>query len=188
MLKAERTPISQTDIQGALQSHGVPIGEWGLGSTKTLGHLINEVASGESTLEIGEAGKVHRRIAVVGVDVFFNSPDGRLVLKEDRQVFHDGRERRRDLVASIAEKVRVRENVISAALRALDEELGLEKAIVDYERSFETERPSIAFPGLITDSQIFIFSTEISGDQFKREGYIEEQPDKKSYFIWIPVE
>jgi len=186
--RAERTPIPQGDIQEVLDSHSVPVEEWGLGSAKTLGHLIAEVASGESVLEVGEDGKVYRKIKVVGVDVFFNSFSGRLVLKEDRQVFNDGRQRRRDdLAASITEKVKPKEDVIHAALRALDEELGFKGVVVDYDRNFETKGESTAFPGLTTELQISVFATKIHADQFKEKGYIEAQPDKTSYFIWVPA-
>lgn len=191
MSQVERTPITSTDLQVKLRSYGVPIDTWGKGSAKTLKHLLDELNSGESSLDANGNGEITRGIRAVGVEVLHELPNGqRLILREARQVFIDGRERvRKDRIASISEKIKPGEEPESAAVRALREELGLEIIPpVDYVGRVSMRYSSEAFPGLTTAMNFYNFRTKIGEDLFREDGYREEQPDKTNYFVWEPVQ
>jgi len=66
-----------------------------------------------------EGGRLVRRVAVLGVDVLADIDGKRFRLTEDRQVFSDGRVRRRTTPTSISEKLKLDENVQEAVIRAM---------------------------------------------------------------------
>ena len=89
-----------------LKSHNIDYGKWGTGTTKTLDHLVDEVIKGETVLVENEQGELVRKLAVLWIEVTHHVADGRVYkLKETHQIFKDGRERRRNLKTSIAEKL-----------------------------------------------------------------------------------
>src|SRR5574343_1443468 len=85
---------SVDDLHALLRSHYIPTALWGVGEAKTIGHFFTELKNGESVLEYRD-GSLVRVINLVTVTVY--RVDGDIVwkLREDRQVFKDGRERRR---------------------------------------------------------------------------------------------
>lgn len=172
-------------LEGRLASHGVPIGRWGEGASKTFNHLLNELREGESILESQDA-ELLRKFKVVGIEVLFKDTNGKtLRLREDKQVFTDGREKKRRLDVSLAEKMKPGETPYLAAKRAILEELGISSEIELLKRGeFHITKPSESFPGLTSDYNAFMYETTLSRNQFKSEGYQEVQPDKTTYFIW----
>lgn len=173
------------ELEKRLQKHGIPVGRWGEGAAKTFEHLFQEVISGESILESSNDALL-RKFKVVGVDVLFKDMNGKIFrLKEEKQVFTDGRERRRDLATSLAEKIKPDEEPTTAARRAVLEELGISThQELKSTGNFHVSKPSTSFPGINSDYNAFMYVIELIPSQFKPEGYIEVQKDKKTYFVW----
>lgn len=177
-------------IVDTLRSHGVPLDEWGKGKAKTVDHLVKEVVEGEAVLTTTENGELVRQISVIGMDVFHKGEDGKTYkLVEDKQIFKDGRERRRELPTSMGEKVKPGEDLNEAAVRAVREELGVEGDIpVEHTNTTRKVRESNSYPGLKGEYVIHDYRSWLTGEQFHSEGYIERQTDKDVYFIWREVE
>lgn len=175
------------DFSEKLKSSGVDTSQWGTGSAKTIEALWKEIEEGETELVAGADGKLARKIAVANIEVFGTDPSTgkKIRLVERRQVFSDGRERVRTLGTTVAEKLKVGEDVPAAAVRGVQEELGIENSLNLAPMGTETkEGESESYPGLATRYEIHKFSVELSGDQYKPEGYTEKQDDKTTYFEW----
>lgn len=167
-----------------LTGFGIPVGVWGQGAAKTIGHLLQEMNDGETVLT-QRGRELLRQVGVAAVDVTHR--DGREVyeLVEDRQEFRDGRVRRRDLGSSVSEKIQPGENPTDAAERALREELGITGRVnLKGGNMSEEIKESSSYPGLRTQYLRFGFQAELSDDQFSPNGYVEKQPDKITYFVW----
>lgn len=172
-----------------LQSAGIDTSTWGTGSTKTLEHLAKEIADGETTLLVNENGEL-RRVVVVGTAlVQYNSPDGKTyILREEKQVFKDGRERRRNMEQSVFEKMKPDENPEEAMVRGVQEELGITTPVHLTEVGTDEQNiSSPSYPGLISQYIKHHFKTTLNDDQYKPEGYIEEQSDKSTFFVWKEI-
>ncbi len=180
--------MQEQELLALLQAHNIPLNEWGVGEAKNFNHLLSEVQSGEATV-VEENGNLLR--SAEGAVLVVYSTDGKRTwrLKEDKQVFKDGREKRRELETSIGEKMRPDESAVEAAYRALREELKIT------ERLALTPKPSIikgpvssqSFPGLMTRYVMNVFEVFLPQHLFKSEGYIECQEDKTNYYTWIEV-
>lgn len=182
-----RLQAKTKEVTRTLNIHGIPLHEWGLGGAKTVRHLTQEILNGEATLiERGE--DLVRKISLVKVDVRYRQHNGvELQLVEDRQEFEDGRVRRRGL-AGVTEKMKPGEDAMTAARRGLAEELGItEPCIIENLGSDEEIRISTSYPGLITESTKHSTRTYVPDEAFRRE-YIEQQDDKRTYFVWKEVE
>ena len=177
-------------LQKQLVDAGIDTSSWGTGKAKTLEHLQREIESGETILIIRETGKLLRRIVVVGADIYYQSPDGKKYrLKEDRQVFKDGRERRRDLGQAVSEKMKPDEDPKDAMIRGIQEELGISSEIALTETGTDVQQAtSPSYPGLESEYIRHKFQTTLTDEQFNPDGYVEEQSDKSTYFIWEEVE
>lgn len=145
--------FTANDLRKWLEHGGVDTSKWGTGSAKTLTHLQNEIESGEATLVIGEAGELLRRFIVGVVDVYYEFPDGeKYRLTEDRQVFRDGRERRRGLSTAVSEKMKPGENPTSAIIRGIREELGVSGEINLVKSGIDEQTvSSLSYPGLLSN-------------------------------------
>ena len=176
-------------LQKQLADAGIDTSLWGTGKAKTLEHLQKEIESGETILITGEAGELLRRVVVGKADIFYQSPDGKKYrLKEDKQVFKDGRERRRNLGQAVSEKIRPDEDPDTAMIRGIQEELGISGKISLTKTMEDVENEtSPSYPGLKSQYSRQIFQATLSDEQFKPEGYVEEQSDKSTYFIWEEV-
>ena len=132
-------------LEAWLERRQVSVAEWGRGSSKSLAALWAELLSGESRLE----GDPPRRIVSV---VQMISRRGELVLVEAGQELEDGRQRGRWQLPS--EKMHPEEEPEQAALRGLQEELGVAAEDVSIVagslESWQWERDSISYPGLRT--------------------------------------
>jgi hypothetical protein len=177
-------------VVDTLKAHQIPIETWGTGKAKTVDHLVKEVVEGEAVLTTTETGELVRQISVIGMDVFHKGADGKTYkLVEDKQVFKDGRERRRELPTSMGEKVQPGEDLDEAAVRAVREELGVEGDLpVEHVNTTRKVRESNSYPGLNGEYVIHDYRSWLTSEQFKQEGYIERQADKDVYFVWREIQ
>ena len=179
------------DVVALLVRHSIPFEQWGTVFAKTLDHLVREVAESETLLEVNGSGKLVRKVRIAYVDIYCIAPDGkRLKLVEEKQIFKDGRERRRILDGSIAEKLKATETPNHDMVqRAISEELGIEMDVpVQTRGSRETMEDSPSYPGLAMQASHYYFDVELPGEHYKPEGYIEHQKDKDTYFVWKEIE
>lgn len=175
-------------LEAQLQNAGIDTSKWGTGNTKTLEHLLNEILCGEVTLVQQETGELVRQVVIVVADIYYDNPNGkRLHLKENRQVFADGRERVRDhLPQSVSEKIKPNEDSREAIIRGIREELGI--AIDETDAKFvSTESKTLdspSCPGLMSEYISHKFQITLNDSHYKPEGYVEVQNDKSTYFVW----
>jgi len=181
--------IAPNVLKQQLEGAGIDTSVWGTGQAKTLAHLQKEIESGETILIKGKEGELLRKVVVGGADVFYVSPEGKKYrLKEDRQVFKDGRERRRDLGQAVSEKMKPDENPNDAMIRGIQEELGIVGEIILTETGTDEQLlTSPSYPGLQSQYIRHKFEAILNQKQFKQNGYVEEQPDKSTYFIWEEI-
>jgi hypothetical protein len=175
-------------LQKQLTGAGIDTAHWGTGKAKTLEHLLKEIEEGETEL-ISENGTLVRKVTFGACGVFYNSHDGRRYqLFEDRQVFNDGRERRRAMNNAVLEKIKKGEEIITAMARGLQEELGVEGDIGLNKIDVRERRDmSESYPGLTTLYAEHHFEATLSDAQYKPEGYVEKQEDKSTFFVWKEV-
>jgi len=144
--------LTLTELAQLLEAAGINVQEWGAGKSKTVRHLLDEVNVGEISLEVQSEGLL-RRVQVVGITVTSVAGGSPQILKEDRQVFTaNGRERRRTLDSSVAEKMQPGEDPVAAARRGLQEELGISNPVELVAAGVRTRGPedSQSYPGLST--------------------------------------
>lgn len=184
--------MNKNELEQYLNNYEIPIKKWGIGVSKTVNHLLNELNNGESIIEVSKEGLV-RKEKGVALNIYYQ--DGKTLLKlfEIEQRFKDGRIKKRNLSTSIGEKMKPGENPVIATGRALTEELGIEnpqKIIEDIKFITLENKPvaSESFPGLFTQRKIHIADIYLSEEYYKQEGYIERQPDKTTIFEWKKVE
>jgi hypothetical protein len=176
--------LTEAKFSNYLSSFGIPVNLWGQGTAKTIGHLLQEVSVGETVLTT-KGRELLRQVGFSAVHVTYR--DGREVyeLVEYRQEFRDGRVRRRNTGASISEKLQPGENPKDAAERALQEELGISGGVnLKGGKITEELKESPSYPGLRTQYLRYDFNAELRPDQYSPEGYVEEQDDKTTYFVW----
>ena len=185
-----RRGISKEALVVILTLAGLPLQDWDQGTAKTIEHLRTEIAEGESQIVISKTGEVRRQAGVARIDVIHPAASGELyILKEDRQEFADGRVRKRQLSTSLGEKMKPHEEPIAAAERAISEELGINEIVGLYNLGAEEiVHVSESYPGLKSYLKTHLFAAIISPESFVPEGYIEEQDDKKNYYVWDSVE
>ena len=157
---------------------------YGYGQAKSFQSLLDEIDNGESQI-IWEENKPVRCLKVCRVKVI--SLDNKLTLFEDRQEFADGRIRQRGF-DKLSEKMGVDENPMTAAERALKEELGMSDEALkltpiypDGIDSKELDSPS--YPGLLTRYEFHDFLAYYTVEYWQEE-FREVQPDKTTVFVW----
>lgn len=175
------------DLLNLLKQYKIPYEAWGTGDTKTFENLYREIFEGESVMEVRD-GKVFRVSIGSSIDLFCRVGPDLLHLREDRQVFADGRVKRRTLMKgmSIGEKMKSGESSTDAAWRALSEELGITEKLplISLEDIMRGPVPSISFPGITTIYRIYCFKAFLPLKWFNPEGYVEKQADKTNYYVW----
>ena len=181
--------ITISGLKKQLEDAGINTAKWGTGQAKTLTHLQKEIEDSETVLTTTETGGLLRKVVVGGADVYYKSSDGKKYrLKEEKQVFKDGRERRRDLGQAISEKVKLNENIEDAMVRGIREELGISGEIVLTKIGTDKQEVvSQSYPGLQSKYIRHKFQVILSDEQFNSDGYIEEQSDLSTYFVWREV-
>ena len=162
----------------------LPLELYGHGQAKSFQSLLDEIEKGESQI-IWEEDKPVRCLKVCRVKVI--SLDNELTLFEDRQEFADGRVRQRGF-DKLSEKMGVAENPITAAERALKEELGMSSEALKLTPIYpdgidgkELESPS--YPGLLTRYEFHDFLAYYTVEYWQEE-FREVQPDKTTVFVW----
>lgn len=180
------------DLIFRLKKAGIDVSSWGTGEYKTFEHLLNEIESQETKLSIDVNGELVRTIEVVGAAIYYISNDGKkYYLKEEKQIFIDGRERRRPMTKgrSVFEKMKPNEIPKEAIIRGIREELGI-KGDIDLRQTdtYNKIENSESYPGLRTKSTLYMFDSLLNQEQYNPDGYIEEQSDKTTYFTWLEIE
>ena len=187
----EKSP-TETNIETLktqLNNVGIDISVWGTGKAKTIEHLMKEIEDGETILTTNENGELVRLLTVAGADIYYTSKDGkRYRLKEEKQIFKDGRERQRNLGQAISEKIKQNEDPEIAIARGIKEELGIESKI-DLEKIENTKNTveSPSYPGLKTEYSIHKFKAVLNDEQFNPNGYTEIQDGLTTYFVWEEI-
>lgn len=173
-------------LRNQLEAAGISTSEWGKGEAKTLRHLVQELDEGDCTLLVDAQGALTRTVVVGGANVFYNSPEGvRYRLLEEKQVFTDGRERKRDLGHAVSEKMKPGEDPTDAMVRGIREELGIHGEIaITYQGQMEKTITSPSYPGLTSRYLNHKFTVHLQDAQFNPDGYVEKQSDKTTYFVW----
>ncbi|MDE2001428.1 MAG: NUDIX domain-containing protein [Patescibacteria group bacterium] len=182
--------MTRDELVQLLVAHHIPFETWGTGGAKTLKHLLHELESGEAVLKV-QRGILTRIAEGATLKVFYRSGSDLYCLREDRQVFVDGRVKQRTLMGdmSIGEKMRPGETAEAAAIRALEEELGITERLPLIARPdlVKGPSPSISFPGIMTIYLMHAFEVYLPDRWYKPEGYVEHQEDKTNYFLWEKV-
>lgn len=165
-----------------LEAHGIDTSSWGAGGTKTVENLWDEYVNGEITFKNDPPTRI-----VQVVQVFIRR--GNRILLEVEQEFENAQRRSRNQPPS--EKMKAGESYVTAAVRCLDEELGLgrnEIAFVGsgYEKvEAVTESPS--YPGLRTRYTFHSIEAVAKGlpdDDFWRENVTSEDGDPIKRHLW----
>ena len=175
--------ITKSKLEEYLKKFNIDTDLWGKGRSKTINHLFNEIIRGETELVV-DGDKLVREVSALSIIVRY----GDKILKEDKQVFNDGRTRKRKMTASVAEKLDKDDNdLISAVKRGIKEELGFdtEENQITHTRDITRYRYSESYPNLFTKIVLFGFKIELNESQYDPNGYIEIQEDKKTYFKWV---
>jgi hypothetical protein len=180
-------PNSIKELVEKLIEYKIPINEWGKGYAKTIEHLYEELQNDECSIKELD-GYLLRTIEYVGVRILYKDSEGStLLLKEDRQVFKDGRTRRRNMPSSVSEKMKFGEDATISAVRGIEEELGIK---ISYNQLIK-QRPhfydggSQSYPGLKSKYKGNHFTCYLTDEQFNPDGYVENQKDKSTFFIWV---
>lgn len=169
-----------------LAQYRISTNSWNKGSAKTPHHLYDELISRESILLESINGEILRLVRAVGINIFYRNYKGELYrLVEDEQIFNDSRRRNRTLNSSIAEKVLSQENAEEAARRAVREELNILGDLhISPDKIIEETRISSSYPGLPSKYKYYLYTLYLCADQYRPDGYVEVQVDKKTYFKW----
>lgn len=180
---------SVQSLREKLQNAGIDISKWGTGQAKTLEHLQKEIEEGETVLIIDDKGEILRELKVGIVEVYYINEDGKTYyLKEEKQIFNDGRERRRELEGTIFEKIKFNENPKDSIIRGISEELGINGDLNLEEKGIdEHTNDSLSYPNLRSHYITYNYKLILNVQQFDPKGYIENQPDKKTYFLWKEI-
>jgi len=176
------------ELIAILKDNGIDFSKWGAGEAKTIDNLWNEISNGETVIEddFRKQGLI-RTIKVVAADVY--SRNRTYILEEYKQVFSDGRKRKRNLSTSVSEKMFTYEyGMLEEALkRMLKEELDISvkdnykyKLNMAYPKTNESE----SYPGLDSAKYLYVFDVDL--EEYEEE-YTEVQKDKTTYFRWRPV-
>ena len=168
-----------------LHAAGIDTSLFGKGSAKTLKDLKKEIDLGESILLYNANNELIRCVEIVTADVFYRDDNGNIwQLKEEKQIFKDGRIKIRVREKALSEKVRPGENSHEAIRRGLKEELGISPKEIERKEKSLQSFISWSYPGLQSTYISHHFIVEIEEKDFHRDGYREEQEEKTIYFVW----
>lgn len=178
--------IGYCEFVDILTKARIPLDEYGKGGAKTIQNLHKEVLSGESVMHVNDNYELTRDVKVVWIDVLCTLSNGDVyILREDRQVFKDGRVRKRSTPSSLGEKMQAGEALDTAINRALDEEIGVTKIDSLHKIGEEKEKfTPPTYPGLETTYSSYSYVAVIPESAFATEGYVEHQAEKDNYYVW----
>lgn len=178
--------MTKENLLEFLDNNRIPYQTWGKGSAKTVDDLLQELNEDASVLVVNEREEVIRKSYGVIIDVFYRDATVLFKLRESKQVFADGRVRKRNLEHSVSEKIKKGEVASQTAKRGLCEGLGIIEnlPIKLLGPRFLGPVPSDSFPGTITEYTMFLFEFFMPHRHFVSEGYVEIQENKTTYFHW----
>jgi ADP-ribose pyrophosphatase YjhB (NUDIX family) len=172
-------------LMAALAEAGIDLRQWGVGAAKTADDLWRELCDGESELQGPPLVRVVRGV----VQALVRRDDALLI--EATQVLRDGRIRQRS--SPPADKLRPGERYQAAALRCLQEELGVAAtAVTLIEESYRCERTtaeSISYPGLLSQYTFHIVEARVAAlpsGEFWTDERSADDPVARHRWIWQP--
>jgi len=181
-------PTDYLEFVDMLKNYGIETDLYGTGTFKTIGHLYQEIEEGETTLSL-EDGKLVRKVEFVGARILYKKEGDWFRVYEDKQVFVDGRIRRRsNMPYSAAEKFKSGEDPKEVIVRGMKEELDLD--ITKDQFTFYNRKDienNDDYPGIRSFHIGHEFLVILNENQYNPEGYIERQKDKDVYFVWRPM-
>ena len=164
----------------------IPVDKFGKGEAKSVQNLLDEINNGDCRLIISRDG-IYREVFVIRAYINYKG----LILKEDKQVFDDGRIRERNYF-HISEKIRVDEKFEEALKRAVKKELGIESKLNWENRSVgeKEDMDSLSYPMLTTRYLFFDRLIFFTDEQYKEEGYTEYKKSTgiTTHFKWFSVD
>jgi hypothetical protein len=178
-------PGEYIDFVQMLKNKGIDTELYGTGTFKTIGHLYQEIHEGETELT-DEDDQLVRRVQFVGARILYKKDGEWLRLYEEKQIFKDGRERRRtNMPYSAAEKFKSGEDPKEVIVRGMKEELKLDitKDQFAFYNKKEIENND-DYPGIKSFHIGYEFLVVLNDEQYNPDGYIERQSDKDVYFTW----
>jgi hypothetical protein len=162
---------------------------WGTGSYKTSTDLLEEINERVTKVEILADGRFLRRPLKVHIDIFWQREDGTwMFLTERAQHFPGGADRKRPKDRSVSEKYFHKEGYLSAAVRALHEELSIRvnrRHLIWTGSSHSKITPSYVYPGIYTQAITTHFVYFMTNKNY-RPFYTEFKKGRLSIFMWRP--
>jgi hypothetical protein len=176
------------ELKSWLTANGTDLTRWGTGGAKMVENLWSELAEGESELH---ADPPRRLVRIVSVTIF----RGRRTLVEVGQAFGENQYRYRDMPPT--EKLKPGEKPVEAAMRCLQEELGVTadqvKIISAAAEPEETVQDSQSYPGLTTHYIRYQVEAKVAGLPRQSFSTVEAahddgDPVKSHQWRWKPLE
>ena len=173
-------------LENLLIANGIDFALWGQGNAKYVIDLWNEMISGESIIQ---ENPLIRLVAVV--QIVIRNTDGRILIEVEQELA-DGRIRSRNRAP--AEKMKPAESYSSAAIRCLEEELGLSadkvKLIKPTYKQIQELKDSPSYPGLQSKYIFHIIEAKVLGlpdtDFWTDEAtYNGKDPVRKHHWAWV---
>jgi hypothetical protein len=176
---------STADLQRWLAQKGIDVRKWGQDGAKRVVDLWQELTGGDARLQDDPP---RRHVEVVQVII----RRGHLILVEAAQELSDGQRRTRQRPPS--EKMKAGETYVAAALRCLQEELGVAPQQVELKletyRCDQTTADSPSYPGLPTLYTVHTLEAVVLGlpqEAFWRENVAYDgggDPVKRHLWDW----
>lgn len=175
---------SPDQLDQILASHHIDVSTWGQSATKTPTDLFGEINAGETVLAENR-GQLVRNVSVANVTVYYRDGDKKLRLIEEKQIFANGESRYRTMESSVSEKLKAGESPKNAAKRGVKEELGIEGDLsLKAKGKSERQQVSPSYPGVASKYTTFRFEAWLNNDQYRPDGYVEDDGKKRTYFVW----
>lgn len=168
--------MTSDELNNFLQTHRIPIEQWGMGEAKSVQDLLLEIERGETTF-VEMQGELFRHVKVLNLAIIHVADDGMIYrLYEDHQKFSDGRirTRKRMLGTAVSEKMLIHEEPEQALQRALKEELQINSLYgIDTMQTVTETKESSSYPGLKTKYDFYVGTVTLSKGDYSPEGYSE---------------
>jgi hypothetical protein len=191
-----RTFPSNKDILDFLDANRAPWNLWGrYGASRSVRDLIQYLREDQVAFRNGDTAGMLLDVNVAVVMVYYDDNGTILELVEECQVVHRTGACLERGYPGVGETMRKGELVVSAAMRALDEELdwgdpskyrlsGLTK--IEHRDKVESEKwPSInGAPGIYSVYHRHISESWISQELYDPSGYVQHEPDRDIIFKW----